>query len=298
MFDAPLFNGPRTWKYALPGTLIVLLIPVIGKMLIDPDPEMRYWAMVPFGLAGLFLIIFLVNLWKYMAEFNTQQFSEHQAALSRTPLVMLAEAMKQMHPEAVRVLNRFGVRTSWEVSVNAQSYERDWILAGTNAHFGFVEHVLSRSGKTLYPKRSFPEGSKRWDPDHIVEDREQYDDLEQWMFARMMVTRSHGEFKPAEFIPPWNPKFVLEAMGLTGEQDLFRPEEEVRKDLGSTQAVTSNGNGKTPLSASTQTSPHLEEHKMGGEERPLTDGEWTAIQEAMALNKRDYQPDSNLKGVA
>ena len=39
----------------------------------------------------------------------------------------------------------------------------------------------------------------------------------------------------------------------------------------------------TPLSASTQTSPHLEEHKMGGEAAvdgdPLSDEEWKAIQE-------------------
>jgi hypothetical protein len=292
MFDAPLFNGPRTWKYFLPGALVVLLIPVVGKMLISPDPETRYWTIIPFGLGCLFFIMFLVNLWKYMAEFNTEQFSEHQSALSRTPLVMLAEAMKQMHPEAVRVLNRFGVRTSWEVSVNAQTYERDWILAGTNAHFGFVEHVLSRSGKTLYPKRSFPDGSKKWDPDHIVEDREQYDDLEQWMFARMMITRSHGDFKPAEFIPPWTPKFVLEAMGLTGEQDLYRPEEEPRKDLDA-----------TPLSSGTKTSPQMGGNGNGSNgkkalvEPELSDAEWQTIQDEMV----DYSErigTSNLKGVA
>ena len=274
MFEAPLFNGPRTWKYALPGILVVLLIPVIGKMMISLDPEIRYWARLPVGLCGLFVIMFLVNLWKYMSEHATQMFSEHQSAVSMTPLVLLAEAMKQMHPEAVKVLNRFGVRTSWEVRVNAQTYERDWLLSGTNAHLGFVEHVLSRSGKALYPKRSFPEGSKKWDPDHVVEDREQHEDLERWLFARMMITRSHGDFKPAEFIPPWTPETVMEAMGLTGEQDLYRPEEEPRKDLGKepVQPVRSNGNGQKPP-----------------KEPELSDAEWQVIQNAIQKENDDYQ---------
>jgi hypothetical protein len=209
---------------------------------------------------------------------------------------MLAEAMKQMHPEAVRVLNRFGVRTSWEVRVNAQTYERDWLLSGTNTHFGFVEHVLSRSGKTLYPKRSFPEGSKKWDPDGLVEDREQYDDLERWMFARMMITRSHGDFKPAEFLPPWSPATVLEAMGLTGEQDLYRPAEEPRKDLGATQqsvfsvppaAIKSNGNPQDGANGARGSNGHKPV-----DVQELTDEEWSASQEEMV----SYQGNGNLKG--
>ncbi len=252
MFDAPLFNGPRTWKYALPGIVIFFLIPVIGKMLASPNPEIQYWAMFPIGLCGLFTVIFLVNLWKYISEHATQMFSEHQAALSITPLVLLSENMKQMHPEAVRVLNRFGVRTSWQVRVNTNLGTRDWVLADTNVHFGFIEFVLSRSGVALYPKNRFSQGAKKWDPDGLVEDREQYEELEKWMFARMMVTRSHGDFKPAEFIPPWTPALILEEMGLTSEQDLYRPDEELKvKDLDKQPVVTSaspmgqsnNGNG-------------------------------------------------------
>ena len=280
MFDAPLFDRPRTWKYALPGVLVIVLLPVIGKMLASLDPETQYWAVIPIGLAGLLSLVFLVNLWKYMSEHATKIFSEHQAALSITPLVLLADAMKQMHPEAVKVLNRFGVRTNWEVRLNAETYERDWLLSGTNAHFGFVEHVLSRSGKALFPKRSFAEGSKKWDPDGVVDDREQYDDLERWMFARMIVTRSHGDYKPAEFLPPWTPDLVLEAMGLTGEQDLYRPAKEPRKDLGATQQVPVNNNGSNGQNGKKDV------------ERPLTDEEWQAIQSEMVA----YSSDGNSKG--
>lgn len=208
----------------MPGAMLVLLLPVIGKMLISPNPDIRYMAMVPIGFWGLFFVIFLVNLWKYVTEHAQDMHSEHQAALSLTPLVILSENLKQMHPEAVRVLNRFGVRTSWQVRVNMG--QRDWVLADTNVHFGFVEYVLSKSYRgALYPKNNFNPGSKKWDPDGLVEDREQYDEFERWMFTRMMVTRSHGDYKPAEFIPPWTPELILEEMGLTGEQDqeLYRP---------------------------------------------------------------------------
>jgi len=246
MDEFPMFDRPRTWKYALPWALVVVLIPITGKMVASMNPEIRYWAILPFGFMVLFVIIGLVDLWKYVSAHNVELFERRQSALSITPLVLLSQNMKQMHPEAVRVLNRFGVRTSWQVRMNANLGERDWVLADTNVHFGFIEFVLARSGTALYPKNRFSQGSKKWDPDGIVEDREQYDELERWMFSRLMVTRSHGDFRPAEFIPPWKPALILETMGLTGEQDLYRPDEEPRKDLGSSQPTpaSKNGNGQ------------------------------------------------------
>ncbi len=244
--DALFYERPKTWKYAVPFALVVILIPITGRMSISPNPEMQFWAMVPLGLIFIFLLIGLINLWKVISAHREELFVQHQEALSMTPLVMLAQNMKQMHPEAVRVLNRFGVRTNWEVKVNANLGERDWVLMGTNVHLGFVEHVLSRSGKALYPKRNLPQGSKKWDPDGLIEDRVQHEEFELWLFSRMMVTRSHGDFKPAEFIPPWTPDLIMETMGMTGEQDLYRPEEEPRKDLGATSQqapVSKNGNG-------------------------------------------------------
>jgi len=227
MWNEPLFDHPGTSKWAVPGTLVVLLIPVIGKMLASPNAETQYWSMIPVGLCGLCIIVFGVNLWKDMSKHSQELFSERQSALSITPLVLLSENMKQMHPEAVRVLNRFGVRTSWQVRVNANDGTRDWVLADTNVHFGLIEYVLLKSNGALYPKFKLGEGSKKWDPDGLVEDREQHVEFERWLFARMMVTRSHGEFKPAEFIPPWTPELVMEMLGLTGDQQLYRPDESV-----------------------------------------------------------------------
>jgi len=227
-------DGPRTWKWAVPASLFILLIPVTGKLATSSDSNLQYWSVLPCGFAGLALATALVNLWKMITAHNEEVFAEHQAALSLTPVVLIAQSMRQMHPEAIRVLERFGVRTSWQVRVAASKGTRTWVLEGTdpNVHFGFIEFVLSHSGKSLYPKRSFAQGSKKWDPDGLVEDRAQHEEFEKWLFSRLMVTRSHGEFKSAEFIPPWTPEGVMEIMGINVEQEiLYQPDDETRKEL-------------------------------------------------------------------
>jgi hypothetical protein len=274
-------DGPRTWKWAVPAAIFVALIPVTGRMFASPNAEMQYWASLPCGFGLLFLAIALVNLWRLATAHNEEMFKEHQSALSMTPLVLLSENLKQMHPEAVRVLNRFGVRTSWQVRVDANRGTRDWVLADSNVHFGFIEFVLARSGAALYPKNRFSDGSKKWDPDGIVEDREQYDELEKWMFARMMVTRSHGDYKPAEFIPPWMPDLILETMGLTGEQDLYRPDDDLKvKDLTQPPAPSLQGKGgAVPVNGNNG------QH----EERGLTDEEWESNKKENTAYAEKYQ---------
>lgn len=248
--------GPRTWKWAVPGALFVLLIPLTGKMYASPNAETQFWAMLPCGFSMLLFVIAASNYWKWVTHHSSELFTAHQEALSVTPLVLLAQSMKQMHPEAVRVLNRFGVRTSWQVRIDANNGTRDWVLADTNVHFGFIEYVLSKSGVALYPKNRFSDGSKKWDPDGLVEDRQQYHELENWMFARLMVTRSHGDYKPAEFIAPWTPELILETMGLTGEQELYQPDEDVKyRDLNAIPASKTNGAKKSeePIPVSDET---------------------------------------------
>ena len=242
-----LNDGPRTWKWGVPAALAA----ACGWSVWALPPEYLKWAVLLMLFAGLFGWMALTNWWRLYTSHKTEMYTERKIAESKTPLVLLAENMKQMHPEAVRVLNRFGVRTSWQVRVSKNFGERDWVLADTNVHFGFIEFVLSRSNGALYPKNKFSEGSRKWDPDAIVEDREQYDELEKWFFARMMVTRSHGDYKPAEFLPPWTPDLILETMGLSGEQDLYRPEEDLKtKDLSQTTASKpANGKGSNASKA-------------------------------------------------
>jgi hypothetical protein len=246
--------------------LFILLMPVIGLMFTSMNPDVQFLAMVPCGFGVLTLAMAVFELWRWVTAHNADMFSEHQSALSVTPLVLLSNNLKTMHPEAVKVLNRFGVRTSWQVRVDASRGVRDWVLADSNVHFGLIEFVLSRSNGALYPKNRFSEGSKKWDPDGLVEDRTQYEELEKWLHARLMVTRSFGEYKPAEFIPPWTPELILETMGLTGEQDLYKPEE------GSTFGRSAIG-GQLGLDTPMSTSATRPPVKREAEVRQLSDEE-------------------------
>lgn len=244
MFEL-ISDGPRTWKWAVPGFFFCVLLWLSIVLVGMQETE---WAVGSIILGLFMLAMALTNWWRLVTEHNEKIFAEHQSALSTTPLVLLSNNMKSMHPEAVRVLNRFGVRTSWQVRVDANRGQRDWVLADSNVHFGFIEFVLSRSGKALYPQRQFSQGSRKWDPDGLVEDREQYAEFEKWMFARLMVTRSHGEFRPAEFISPWTPELIRETLGLTGEQDLYQPEDDrtVKQILVEKEAVRGPARGESP----------------------------------------------------
>lgn len=224
-----MFSIPRTWKWVVPG-FIAISLGFWGMRLMD-SAKWRDVGAFMVALALLGGAIAATNWWRLVSDHNEELHRRRREADSITPVAIISENMKRMHPEAVRVLERFGVRTSWQVRVDANKGTRTWILENTdpNVHFGFIEFVLSRSGRSLYPKNRFSEGSKKWDPDGVVYDRDQYDAFELWLFARLMVTRSHGEFKPAEFIPPWTPQSIMEMMGLTGEQALYEPADVVKE---------------------------------------------------------------------
>lgn len=269
-----MFNNPQTWKWFVPAAIASFLL-WCAIVLLTSAWQYADEVSALLGIFGLLgYAAAATNYWKLWSSHQSELFRQRQEALSVTPLVLLANSLQTMHPEAVRVLNRFGVRTSWDVQVNIHTGEREWTLKGTNVHFGFIEHVLSHSGTALFPKNRFSQGSKKWDPDGLIEDREQYDELERWMHSRLMVTRSHGEFRPAEFIPPWTPALILDAMGLTGDQELFRPDEEKVKELPAAAA----GEKKKPEAKSDQ-------HQV----QELTEEEWQAIQKVTAEHAAKFQ---------
>jgi len=230
----------RNWKWMVPGLLVPLLF--VLQMWIN-DYAGR--AGLPFLLwCGCFTVpamfIFAVQaaagFRAYYRRLETDDLVARQRALNTTQATQIAEALRSLHPEAVRVLNRFGVRTQWQVKIDAERGGRDWILLGTNVHFGFIEYVLDNSTTSaLFPMNQFSEGSRQWDPDGLIEDREQYREFEGWLVSRLMVTRPYGN-RVAQFLNPWTPELVKEVMGLVGTQDVYKP------------SGASNANG-LPLSA-------------------------------------------------
>lgn len=221
-----MFNEPRNWKWAVPMMLIAPFGLTTYWLGIMDKPWLSYLACIPGMITLVMAVLTVSNFIRYQVEWRTDVFDQRQRALNITPVTMLADALRGMHPEAARILNKFGVKTSWQIKIDMENGSRDWILLGTNVHFGFIEMILDKSNHGLYPKRMLSEGSKRWDPDGLVSDYDQYDEFQSWLMGRLIVTRPFGS-QPSMFIPPWTPKLLKETMGLSGDElELYKPEDE------------------------------------------------------------------------
>lgn len=183
---------------------------------------------IPAAVFGMIFTVLavtaLAEFWTRYADESASIFERRMRARYTSSVVLMAEAMRGLHPENVRLLNRFTARAVWDVRVNMETRERDVMLRGTNIHLGFVEYVLnqSRDGK-LYPRNSFSEGSFEWDPYHQVSDRQQHKEFETWLASQLIVAREFGDNAPAVFLPPWTPEVVKEALGITEHLEYYTP---------------------------------------------------------------------------
>jgi hypothetical protein len=216
-------NTARNWKWILPAVAVPGLF-VVAVIFQDSTQGMLP-IMVLFscqiGMVALMIISAVAaaaNFRNYFGWEELDRFQMRQRALNTTPVTLLADSLRQMHPEAVKVLNRFGVKTVWQVRIGSEAGDRDWILLDTNVHMAFIEYVLDHSNMiTLMQKRTLSEGSFKWDPNGLVNDYEQYDEFLAWLIGRLMVTRPFGNMS-AQWIPPWKPDVVKERMGLTEDE--------------------------------------------------------------------------------
>jgi hypothetical protein len=175
----------------------------------------------------------------------------------------------------------------------------DWIFDEIPiVHAGFVDFFLDHSsGVSVMSKRLLSEGSKQFDPEELFTDYQQYDALLGYMQVKLMCTQALGNQAP-QWLPPWNVELVRHRFGLDGApyaveeegiseamKSVMRAQSQWKsngqyKDLGTTEQVPSNGNGKKPEQ------PVI---KPVAEEKPLTDEEWNAIQTEMV----QYSNQSN-----
>lgn len=216
-------NEPRNWKWAVPALLTVPLLLISYWLSLASLTWVQLIGCIP-GMGVLVMMVMAFNNFMlYNRQWQMDLFEQRQRALNITPVVMLSDNLKGLHPEAIKVLNKFGVQTRWGVKTDMETGDRDWLLLDTNVHLGFIEFVLNNSTHFgLYPKNRFAEGSKKWDPDGLVEDREQYDEFQNWLMARLIVTRPFGN-QASQFIPPWSPELIKEHMGMIGQQELYKP---------------------------------------------------------------------------
>ena len=214
-------HEPRNWKWALPA----VCVPVEFLLALWLLPSL--WSGVPLFMLFVCALMAINNFQRYNREWKTSIFEREQAALAETPVTKLADALQQMHPDAEKLLNKFAMRTAWQVKVDLKSGDREFVLAGANVHYAFIQFVLDHSNPvSLMPKRLLSEGSKKFDPDGLMTDYEQYDAFQQWLVSQLVVTRPFGDNHPCMFLPPWNVDLLAERMGFNGMIELEQPEED------------------------------------------------------------------------
>jgi hypothetical protein len=214
-------------------------------------------AMVPLGLAAVLLVAALVNAWAYVADHWANVYANIRFVQNSTPEVRMMEAAKGMHPEAVKAL-LVHRRTLWRIKYVPHKELVDWVLdEAPNVHAGFVDFVLDHSNGTLMPKRLLAEGSTKFDPDGLVTDYQQYDELLFLMKQKLMCTEAYGNQSP-HFLPPWNVDTIRHRFGLDGEGY----PDGVSSEMSAAMQAVVKAQGKTPLPSA---SPQLGERNLGGE---------------------------------
>lgn len=210
-----MFDRPRNWKWMVPAALSFPAFVLWSKAYFEWG--WGDWSLVFVGLAIVLGVAFVVNLWVYVADYWSDTYANIRMALNTTPEVRMFEAAKGMHPDAVRALLEHR-RTIWRLKYVPQKNMVDWILdEAPSVHAGFVDFVLDHSNGSLMPKHGFlSEGSKRFDPEGIVTDYQQYDDLVLLLQAKLMATAAYGNQAP-KLIPPWTVELLRHRFGLDGE---------------------------------------------------------------------------------
>ena len=197
----------------VPGTVGIVLV-VAGLESMSRD-QAWYWWTILFGVAGICLVAALENLWARVADDWANNWVNVRSEMNATPEVRMFEAAKGMHPDAVRAL-LIHRRTVWRVKYIPLKDVVDWIMdEAPNVHAGFVDYVLDRSNGTIMSKRLLSEGSKSFDPDGLVTDYQQYDDLIKLMQRKLMITGAYGNQGP-KIIPPWTLETIRHWFGLDG----------------------------------------------------------------------------------
>lgn len=206
-----MFNEPRNWKWMVPATVAALCL----WGLRSPG----WWEAPLAGVAGICALAAAVNLWIYVwSHVMTERVAMRQA-LNSTPQVRLFEAARSMHPDAVRWL-MLQQRTVWQIKYVPRENYVDWVLADApSIHVGFVRFVLENSTTvSMMPMRLLADGSKKFDPDGLVTDREQWTMLKNLLVGKLMCTEAMGNQAP-QWLPPWVPETLMLRFGIVNSDE-------------------------------------------------------------------------------
>ncbi len=209
-----MFDRPRNWKWMVPAALAGPCIWWWNDWFISGG-NWKELAIIPLVITSVLTIAALMNVILYIYAHWTDLYEAVQSARNSTAEVRMFEAAKGMHPDAVKAL-LLHRRSIWRIKYVPLKDVVDWIFdEAPTVHAGFVDFVLDHSGASIMSKRLLSEGSKQFDPEEIVTDYQQYDDLIILMQQKLMCTQAYGN-QPPQWLAPWNPDLVRHQFGLDG----------------------------------------------------------------------------------
>jgi len=252
-----MFRESRNWKWMVPAALIPVMIVAWNWVM---DKGWVDFGLIPLAIGLILLIASAVNLYLYIYEHSADIFAEYQLARNSTPEVRMFEAAKGMHPDAVQAL-LIHRRAIWRIKYVPFRDVADWILdEAPSVHAGFIDFVLDHSNafSVMAQHDILRQGSKQFDPNGLIEDRQQYADFILLMQQKLMCTEALGN-QPPKWIPPWNPDLVRHRFGLDGDQYVVEEQSQAMAALRRAQSHSSNGNGNGKSAAATIHADALDE---------------------------------------
>jgi len=194
-------------------------------------------AVIPLALTIVLFVAAAMNFVLYIYDRWADLYATVQTARNSTPEVRMFEAAKGMHPDAVQAL-LIHRRAIWRIKYVPLKDIADWILdEAPTVHAGFVDFVLDHSGNgSVMSKRLLSDKSKQFDPEGLITDYQQYDDLISLLQQKLMCTQAFGN-QPPQWLAPWNADLVRRRFGLDGDQYVVEEQSEAMAALRRAQAV-------------------------------------------------------------
>lgn len=220
----------KIWNWLVPGIVAGLLLGLAMWLMASGMSMALYCAGSLIFVVVLLIVQTISGYRAYYRQIEVDQFSQKRTALADTPEVRLAEFMRQMHPETVRLFLKHRLEV-WRVREMAGNELVTWVLdADPRINHEFAEYVLRHSNfYNLMPKRMLSDKSYSFDPMGVVTDYEQYDALVALMQGRGWITDGHGN-QPPVWIEPWKPELAARRFGLDiSAEEGEQPVDEVQK---------------------------------------------------------------------
>jgi len=202
------------WKWMGPALAAAGLFGVVLWLGELDVPYAGYCASSALVVLVVLCVQALAGFRAFYRQIEVDQLSQKRTALADTAEVRLAEFMRGMHPETVRLFLKHRLEV-WRVR-EMKGHELVTLVldADPRINHQFVEYVLRHSNfYNLMPKRLFNDKSYKFDPMGVVTDYEQYDALIALMQRRGWVTEGFGNQPPA-WIEPWKPELAARRFGL------------------------------------------------------------------------------------